>query len=339
MKTAVITGATGCIGRSLINVCISHGYEVLAIIHRSSARAEELKNIEHCHVLPLDLDEYDKGIIRAEESETRDSLDVCDSLDVQNNLSGFELFFHLAWIAPSGEGRNNTDIQTSNIQYTLAAVRLAHSLGCSVFIGAGSQAEYGRVSAPIAPDTPTFPENGYGIAKLCAGQMTRILCNQLGMKHIWCRILSVYGPYDGEKTLISTAIRFMLTGSDTEFTPCEQMWDYIYSDDAALAMLTCAQKGTSGNIYIIGSGEARPLKDYINIIAEITDYRGTPGFGRRPYNDKQVMFLQADPSSLCGIGFKPSVNFREGVRRTIMAFVMGSDPITKVLQNTGGNHN
>ena len=54
-------------------------------------------------------------------------------------------------------------------------------LGCYKFIGAGSQAEYGRVEGKLTALTLTFPENGYGIAKLCAGQMSRILCEQKNM--------------------------------------------------------------------------------------------------------------------------------------------------------------
>ena len=54
------------------------------------------------------------------------------------------------------------------------AVNLAHRLGCEFFIGAGSQAEYGRVEGKLNAQVPTNPENGYGMAKLCAGQMSRV---------------------------------------------------------------------------------------------------------------------------------------------------------------------
>ncbi len=61
----------------------------------------------------------------------------------------------------------------------------------SAFIGAGSQAEYGRVEGKLNSQVPAFPENGYGMAKLCAGQMTRIQCESWE-SDIWTRILSVY---------------------------------------------------------------------------------------------------------------------------------------------------
>lgn len=303
MKTAVITGATGAIGRALVNICIDAGYEILAIVHRESSRASELDLIEHCHVLLINLDEYENAI---------------DEIDKQGiKLAGYELFFHLAWMAPFGRDRDNLTLQLDNVDASLEAVKLAKELGCKAFIGAGSQAEYGRVEGKLSADTATFPETGYGIAKLCAGQMTRLLASQLEIRHVWCRILSAYGPYDREQTLISNAIINMMADNDTEFSPCDQMWDYIYADDAARAMLLVAANGDDGNVYVIGSGDVKPLKEYVKTIAELTNYSKTIGFGKRLYNDKQVMYLQADISSLEALGFKQEVSFEEGIRKII----------------------
>ena len=303
MKTAVITGPTGAIGRALISVCIQAGYEVLAVVHRTSTRAAELKRIEHCQVLHLDLSEYDNAL---------------EEMKKQNvTPEGCELFFHLAWMAPFGKDRENLPVQLENVKFSLAAVRFAKALGCTTFVCAGSQAEYGRVKGRLSPDTPTFPETGYGVAKLCAGQMTRLACDQTGLKHVWTRILSVYGPHDGKNSLISIAIDDMIHNRETAFTTCDQIWDYIYSEDAAQAMLLAAQKGKYGSVYVIGSGEAHPLKEYIQKIAEITNYKKEIGFGKRPYNDKQVMYLQADIARLRTLGFAPQVSFEEGIKQLI----------------------
>ena len=55
-------------------------------------------------------------------------------------------------------------MQNANIKYTLDAVELAKRLGCKTFIGAGSQAEYGRVEGTISEKTDKNPENGYALA-------------------------------------------------------------------------------------------------------------------------------------------------------------------------------
>ena len=117
--------------------------------------------------------------------------------------------------------------------------------------------------------------------------------------------------------MIASAVRAMLAGAETSFTACEQMWDYLYADDAAEALLCAAQKGEDGKIYVVGGAEAYPLREYIETIARLTGYTEQIGFGRRAYNPGQVMFLKADPESLRSIGFIPRVSFEEGIRRTI----------------------
>ena len=108
--------------------------------------------------------------------------------------------------------------------------------------------------------TPAFPENGYGIAKLCTGQMTKVLCEQKGIRHIWTRILSIYGPFDGAKTMVMSTIVSLLKGGRPQCTAGEQMWDYLYSADAGYAMYLLGEKGVSGKTYCIGGGTARPLR-------------------------------------------------------------------------------
>ena len=52
----------------------------------------------------------------------------------------------MAWEKTYGNGRDDVAAQMKNIQYTLDAVELVKRSGCSAFIGAGSQAEYGRIA-------------------------------------------------------------------------------------------------------------------------------------------------------------------------------------------------
>lgn len=292
----IITGPTGAIGHALIELCISKGIEVLAICHRSSTRISQLPSSELVKVIELDADEYYE-------------------YEPDNTLP-FDVFYHFAWGGTTGASRNDTDAQMRNIQYALDAVRLAQRFGCNTFIGAGSQAEYGRTSEDLKPGTPVHPENGYGIAKLCAGQMTRLLCNQLGIRHIWTRILSVYGPYDGENSMIISAIRKMIAGEQVQFTAGEQIWDYLYSSDAASAMLLIGQKGICGKTYIVSSGNCRRLKEYIEIIINVVNPDIKPVIGGVPYSDKQVMYLCGDISELTeDTGFVPSMSFDEGIQK------------------------
>ena len=297
----VITGPTGAIGHALIEQCIKNGDEVLAICRQGSTRIKTLPQNSKVSVLELSLCDYEKHIE-----------------EVKAPVAPYDVFYHFAWESTTGASRNDTDSQSLNIRYALSAVKLAAFFGCKSFIGAGSQAEYGRVEGALKPDTPAFPENGYGIAKLCAGQLTRILCGQLGIKHNWTRILSVYGPYDGEKSMVISSLRKMINGEEALFTKGEQEWDYLFSEDAAKAMHLIAQKGIGNKTNVIGSGKTRRLMDYITVMDQKVNPAVHPVLGAVPYADKQVMYLCADISELTeDTGFVPTVEFEEGIEKTI----------------------
>lgn len=298
MKKVVISGATGAIGTALIQKCIEKDIHVLVLCRADSKRRDRIPNHPLVTVLDCDL------------SDMKRLTDLPQT--------DYDVFYHFAWASTIGEGRNDMYLQNKNIEYTLDAVHLAHRLGCSAFIGAGSQAEYGRFEGKLDANVPAFPENGYGMAKLCAGQMSRQECHKLGMRHIWTRILSVYGPNDGEKTMIISSIRQLLRGEKPSFTKGEQQWDYLYSSDAARAMLLLGEKGIDGKIYCIGSGKAKPLIDYIYQMRDAIDPSLALGIGDVPYGKNQVMHLCADISELqADTGFIPETGFQEGIQNTV----------------------
>lgn len=300
MKKAIITGCTGCIGVALINELVANGVEVTAVIRENSSRKDAIPS----------------GVKIIE----------C-SLDNIRELYRFlphdyDVFYHFAWDGTIGQSRNNFKLQCDNIKYAIDAVNVAKELGCKRFIGAGSQAEYGRIEGVLTPETPCNPENGYGISKLAAGNMTRLECNRVGIEHIWTRILSVYGPNDGAGTMIMSGILDMLCDIVPKFTKGEQMWDYLYCTDAARAMRLIGEKGKNGAVYCIGGGKAEKLSNYIEKMRDAVRNSGKENaevqLGAVSYADKQVMHLCADISALTqDTGFLPEVSFEQGIEQTV----------------------
>ena len=170
MKKAIITGVTGTIGMALLQELTDQGMEVLAICREGSDRNAQIPHDPKIKCIECSMDRLEN--ITAEEYGR---YDVC---------------YHLAWMGTTGKSRNDMYLQNRNVRYALDAVEMAARLGCHTFIGAGSQAEYGHVQGKLTPATATNPVTGYGIAKLCAGQMTRERAHQLGMRHVWVRVLS-----------------------------------------------------------------------------------------------------------------------------------------------------
>lgn len=299
IQTAVVTGPTGAIGIALCEKLLRENVTVYAVCRPGSSRIKDLPKAAALHVVECDAKEL-------------------ATLPQKMEGVSVDAFFHFAWAHTIGQGRNDMPAQIENIQSTIDAVRAAKALGCQVFLGAGSQAEYGRVEGLLKSDTPAFPENGYGMAKLCAGQMSRVEAKALGIDHVWVRILSVYGPHDGPMTMISGTIRKLLAGERPALTAGIQRWDYLYAGDAADAFYLAACHGRNGAVYPLGSGQALPLKDYIIQMRDAIDPALPLGLGEVPYGPLQVMHLQADISALqADTGFAPKTPFAEGIRKTI----------------------
>ncbi|MDR2578315.1 MAG: NAD(P)-dependent oxidoreductase [Chitinispirillales bacterium] len=301
MKNIAITGATSMLGSSLARRAVERGIETLCIVRKDSTRLDNLPKSEKLKIIFANQSEYH-------------NLDI-SGLAIPGD---YDVFYHFAWTKTFGADRDDADTQTLNIQYALDAARLAKRIGCGKFVGAGSQAEYGIVSEPLKPQTPANPENGYGVAKYAAGKLARILCAQLGMEFNWVRIVSTFGPLDAPYMLIMYTINELRAGRPPEFTGCEQIWDYLYCDDAADAFLAVGEKGADGKTYPLGSGERRQLSDYLESVKNIIAPDMALRFGVKEYYPNQPMYLCADISELTGdTGWKPAISFEEGIKRIL----------------------
>lgn len=299
ISSAIVFGATGAVGTALVQKLLDKGIKTYAVVRSESNRVDNIP----------------KGA-----EVVRCSLQQVEQLSSLIHAP-VDAFFHLAWAHTIGPGRNDMLAQTENIRHAVLAVRQAAKLGCKVFVGTGSQAEHGRIEGIMRPDSPCNPLNGYGMGKLCAGAMTRYEAQTLGMRHEWARLLSVYGPNDGPMSVIPMIMEKLLNGEEPALTAGEQQWDYLYSTDAAEALIAIAERGKDGAVYAVGGGATRSLREYFCLVRDAVDPALPLGLGEMPYPPGQVMYLQADISALqMDTGFAPKVSFEEGIQLTVQAY-------------------
>lgn len=282
---------------AVVRAALAQGLEVVCIVRASSGKLAGLPQSDRVHLVFSDLSGY--GVLPA-------PVEDCDA------------FLHLAWDKTYGASRDDTTTQVENITFTLDAVHLARRMGCKVFVGVGSQAEYGPVQVDLTPETPVNPQSGYGIAKYAAGRLSALLCAQLGMRQSWARVLSVYGLGDASYTLTSYVINEVRAGRSPSLTLCEQQWDYIYSDDAARALLCIMETGREGVAYPVGTGQGRRLSEYVEIIRNLINPSVRLGFGDKPYYPYQPMHLVADITALTrDTGWRPETDFVDGIKEVL----------------------
>jgi len=294
-----VTGATGFIGSFLVRKLLSDGHEVVAVIR--NPKAESTWRITD--ILS------DLTIITADLS----------------NATAYREFraikpdaiFHLAWDGVGSAERNSSKQITRNVITTLQMLEFCEQVCCPVFVGLGSQAEYGIATGALTEDFVCAPVTSYGTAKHAISLMANKFREITDTRVVWFRLFSAYGPMDDPGHLIPMLIKTLLAGDRPSLTKCEQKWDYLYVTDAVDALIRGVNSIAAG-IFNLGSGQSQPLRDIVKLARDLVDPALQIGFGDIPYRPDQVMHLEADISRLHeATGWKPRVGIDDGLKATV----------------------
>lgn len=296
MNSIVVTGATSMIGTALIEVAVSKGTEVYAIVRPNTLRMDRIVKSCLVHKVESDLDNL---------------------VSVEGLPSNCDAFYHLAWAGTSKVGRDNPEIQEANIRYTLEAVNLAEKCGCKKFIGAGSQAEYGPTKGLIDDDTRFAPVTSYGASKLAAGKLSRKACENKGLIHIWGRIFSVYGPHDNDGTMLSYAIEQFASNKEARFSAATQMWNYLYESDAGMMFYLMGERVYKDSVFRVASAKSRPLREYIQSVAQIMNAEHLCSYAVSDEQNNMYGIETCDENLFSEIKYEPKVTFEQGIKKMI----------------------
>ncbi|MDD1518435.1 NAD-dependent epimerase/dehydratase family protein [Bradyrhizobium sp. DASA03005] len=292
-----VTGASGFLGSYLVADLLERGHEVAVLLRPDRAPWRLQEAIGRLNVIPGALEHLD-GLRRPLEAFAPEAV------------------VHMAWRGVAGSDRNGPD-QAVNVADTVRLAELAASLGAKIFVGAGSQAEYGPYDRAIREDDIARPTTLYGMAKLGAGSMVLRLCEERELRAAWLRIFSTYGPKDADYWLIPSMIRNLRSGQHMALTVCEQRWGFLHARDAAAAFRIAATHDAARGIFNVGSPDAPPLRETVTKLRDLVDPRASLGFGELAYRPDQVMVLAADVSRMLALGWKPEVPLDEGLRETV----------------------
>lgn len=299
----VVTGASGFIGAAAVKKLLQRGHEVCAIVRPGSPRLPRLWQQvpetlrSRLQVVFLDRTEMESQKLK--------------------KVSPFaDGWLHTSWGGPGSDNRKNQEIQQSNIQDSLAAIRAAVSMGCKRFVFTGSQAEYGVCHETITEETSCMPVSEYGKAKLELFLCARELCRQLPIDYIHTRLFSVYGPGDHPWTLVSSCLCAWQQGGEMELGECSQWWNYLYIEDAAEGLAVLLEKGIRG-IYNLAGSDTRPLREFVEEMYRLCGSKGSFRYGVRPQNAEKAADLLPDIQKIQALGWKPVTSFEEGIHEIL----------------------
>ncbi len=289
---AIVTGANGFIGSSLIRKLVENGIEVTAI--DLSFKPSRLIESELITKIEASADDLKPEMLDGE----------CD------------LFFHLAWGGVNGVNKGNIDVQLKNIVTTIKCAEIAKGVSCRKFLCAGTVAE--RNVESLGRLDKTGPGMFYGASKYSAHVMLETYCKNIGLDFVWMQFSNIFGPSNKTGNLVSYTLSQILDGKEAIFGPAMQPYDFIYVDDLIKAVYLLGVSETKNDFYFIGSGSPRLLRDYLLEIGRAADKESLIKIGIRPDDGIIYDYGMFDVSRLMeDIGEYVSMPFEEAIRYTI----------------------
>ena len=295
MENVIITGGSGFVGSNTVKYFLSQGCKVLSI------------------------DRAEKGSFEAE-GLTHLQCDVFNAEDLKRKLpvGVYDTFIHFAWAGSAGPARIDYNLQMKNALMTVECLKVAKEIGCKRFLCAGSIMEY-EVEAAIHAQG-SHPGMGYiyGMGKHIAHCMCKSVAADIGIDLVWPMITNAYGAGELSPRFVNTTLRKIINGEPLQFTAATQNYDFIYVTDVAKAFYLIAKNGKPFCEYMIGSGNARPLKEFILEMQQALAPDAVPLFGDVPFTGTNMpisTFSTAETEK--DTGFKAEVSFAEGTRITM----------------------
>lgn len=301
MKKVIVTGATGFIGKFLVRELIKKNVEVLAIVREKS------KNISVLNNLPIKL-------VECNIADLKELPQLIPDRDI-------DTVFHIAWQGISDIDARNQDIQMQNLQSTLDLIDAMNEMKIGTFVGCGSLHEAESLVEMAEDKVISNLGYMYKSAKISAHWMGKAKAGNYGIRFFW-PLINTYGEEEKSDRLVNTIIRKILKGQSPDLSAGNQFYDFVHVSDVANALYLIAEKGINGRNYTIGSGDAKPLKEFLAIVGQVANkLNGNSdiklGFGKITSN---VVCLPKETFDITKLvedtGFRPKISFEEGIERT-----------------------
>jgi nucleoside-diphosphate-sugar epimerase len=282
MKTVFMTGASGYLGGRITQTLLKQGYKIIALTPNAQDSVRQKPGLK---VYRLDK--------TAPEEVFR-----------KNKINGI---IHLATCY--GRAKEDTAaIAKVNIIFPLTLLELAVKYGVSFFI---------NTDTILAPNL-----NAYALTKSQFAAWLDLYSDKI--KAVNMRLDHFYGPFDNPSKFIAFIIKnFKQNIPELDLTEGSQLRDFIYVDDVINAYALVLKNipkipGGKINNFEVATGVKISIKEAVLTIKELLQNTKTRlNFGAIPFRKNEVLSYDIDASVLRALGWRPKLNFRQGIKKII----------------------
>jgi len=306
MSTYLITGIAGFIGSALARAVLTQGDQVRGVDNLSTGKPENLSEIRN----RIDFREAD----------------LLDPAAVREACKGADYILHEAAIPSVPRSvKDPLESNRANVDATVNLLVAARDAKVKRVVYAASSSAYGDTpTLPKREDMPPNPISPYAVAKLASEFYMTSFWRCYGLPTVSLRYFNIFGPrqdptspYSG---VLAKFITQMLKGEPpTIFGDGTQSRDFTYVENVVNAnLLACRApvEEVAGQVFNIATGSRIDLNETFRVLKQLTGYAGDVKYEAERAGD--VKHSLADLTlAQKRLGYKPNVNFEEGLRRTI----------------------
>ncbi|MCI0342255.1 MAG: SDR family oxidoreductase [Planctomycetales bacterium] len=303
MARFLVTGGAGFIGSHVVEYLLRLREQVVVLDDLSSGRRENLAPLGERVQVVLG--------------------DVRDPAACAEAVRGADFVLHLAALTSVprsvAEPAATFDVNATGTLRVLEAARAAKA---KRVVLASSSSVYG--DSAVSPKVETLPPNPlspYAASKLAAEGLAQAWARSLGVPTIALRFFNVFGPRQDPKSQYAAVVPRFVTAMLSGGTPIvygdgKQTRDFTYVENAVQALVLAVRQGVPGSVYNVAGGKATTVLDLLGMIAKAAGAKARAE--RQPARPGDILHSHADVAKARKeLGFAPSVDVAEGIRRTV----------------------
>jgi nucleoside-diphosphate-sugar epimerase len=306
MALYLITGIGGFIGSSLARALVARGEQVRGVDNFSTGNRQNISEL---------LDRID----------FRES-DILDLDGMHKACAGVDYVLHQAAIPSVPKSvLDPLASNRANLDGTVNVLVAARDAKVKRVVFAASSSVYGETpTLPKRESMTPDPISPYAVAKLASEHYLISFYRCYQLETVALRYFNIFGPRQDPSSpysgVLAKFITIMLRGEQPAiYGDGEQSRDFTYIDNAVDAnLLACKAPAAkaAGQVFNVATGRRVSLNETFKLLQGLTSYSGQPKYEAERGGD--IKHSLADISKAeAALGYKPKVNFEEGLRRTV----------------------